>query len=272
MMESHRIASRGVDLDVVVTGYPRGRPVLFLHGVSQSSLCWSRQMTSDLAADFRLVAVDLRGHGLSGRTTHGAADARCWADDLHAVIGALHLEHPVLSGWSYGPLVMLDYLRHYGAQDLGGLQFVGGVTRLGSEKAAAVLAPEFLRLLPGLFATDVNESVRALESLLVLCFAQPLTAEEMFLMLGYNMVVQPGVRHAMLSRVVDNDDLVRTIKLPVLITHGAEDRVVSLAVTDDHRALIPHAQIQIIPGAGHAAFWDQAGAFNRQLREFADAV
>jgi hypothetical protein len=42
-----------------------GPPVLFMHGWSQSHLCWARQYQSALADEFRLVAYDLRGHGMS---------------------------------------------------------------------------------------------------------------------------------------------------------------------------------------------------------------
>jgi pimeloyl-ACP methyl ester carboxylesterase len=41
----------------------------------------------------------------------------------------------VLCGWSYGALVILDYLRHYGEDRIGGVHFVGGVTKLGSDAA-----------------------------------------------------------------------------------------------------------------------------------------
>ena len=52
-----------------------------------------------------------------------------------AIIDALKLDRPVLSGWSYGPLVILDYLRHYGEDRIGGIHFVGGITKLGSDAA-----------------------------------------------------------------------------------------------------------------------------------------
>jgi pimeloyl-ACP methyl ester carboxylesterase len=76
----------------------------------------------------------------------------------------------------------------------------------------------------------------------------------------------------MLSRSLDNDDLLPRIRTPVLITHGAEDAVVRPAVVDRHKAGIAHAQVRIMPDAGHAPFWDDAPAFNRQLREFAESL
>ena len=61
-------------LHLVETGNSSGRPILFIHGISQCWLTWSRQLSSDLAEDYRLVAVDMRGHGLSDRPREGYAD------------------------------------------------------------------------------------------------------------------------------------------------------------------------------------------------------
>src|SRR5215471_3585861 len=126
-MKSHRIAGGGgAELNVVECGNPQGRAILFLHGVSQCWLQWSRQLDSRLEADYRLVAMDMRGHGLSDKPAEGYSEAKLWADDIHAVIQVLKLDRPVLSGWSYGALVFLDYVRHYGEERIGGLHFVGG--------------------------------------------------------------------------------------------------------------------------------------------------
>jgi pimeloyl-ACP methyl ester carboxylesterase len=46
--------------------------------------------------------------------------------------------------------------------------------------------------------------------------------------------------------------------------------VVKLCVVDRHKARMPHAQIDIMAGVGHAPFWDDSLAFNRRLREFAE--
>ena len=273
-MENHKITSGGgIQLHVVETDNSKGRPIMFLHGLSQCWLTWSRQMNSDLAADFRLVAMDIRGHGLSDRPREGYADSRLWADDVNAAIQALRLDHPILCGWSYGPLIILDYIRHYGEDGIGGINFVGGITKLGSDEAISVLTPEFLSLVPGFFATGAEESVRSLESLIRLCFAQELSAEDRYLMLGYGVSVPPYVRQALLSRSLDNDDLLPRIRKPVLIMQGAEDPVVKLSAVDQHKAGgLTHAQIQIVPSMGHAPFWDDAAAFNQRLRAFSASL
>jgi non-heme chloroperoxidase len=223
-----------------------------------------------LARDHRLVAIDLRGHGLSDKPRDAYGDSRLWADDLRAVMEALNLDRPVLCGWSYGPLVILDYLRHYGEDRIGGIHFVGGITKLGSDAAMSVITPEFLSLVPGFSTTDAEESVRSLESSLRLCFVQQPSASDLYLMLGYNVSVPPHVRQALLSRVIDNDDLLPRIRKPVLITQGAKDAIVKPEVVDQHKAAIAHAQIDIMPDAGHAPFWEDSSAFNQRLRAFVE--
>jgi len=272
-MRHHTIAGGGSTLlHLVETGNPRGQPIFFIHGFSQCWLAWGRQLNSDLARDYRLVAMDMRGHGSSDKPAEGYDDSRLWADDVDAAIRELDLDQPVLCGWSYGPLVILDYIRHHGEERIGGIHFVDAITKLGSEAAVSVLTPEFLGLVPGFFSRDAEESVRSLETLLRLCFAQEPAATDLYTMLGYNVSVPPFVRQALFSRAFDNDDLLPTIAKPVLITHGAEDAIVRKEVVEQHRAGLPNAKIDIMAGAGHAPFWDDAAGFNRRLAAFCEEV
>ena len=272
-MKHHAITGGGgVQLHLVETGNSSGRPILFIHGFSQCWLAWSRQLTSDLADRFRLVAMDMRGHGLSEKPRDSYADSKAWAGDVDAVIQGLNLDRPVLCGWSYGTLVILDYVRHYGEEAIGGMSFAGGITKLGSDEANSVITPEFLSLVPGFFTSDVEESAHSLRSLLRLCLAQEPSAEDLYLMLGYNLSVPPYVRQALFSRSFDNDDLLPRLRKPVLIVHGAQDAIVKPAVVDQHRAGLAHAQVEMMPNVGHAPFWEDAAAFNGHLRTFCERL
>jgi pimeloyl-ACP methyl ester carboxylesterase len=270
-MKHHMVSGGGgTQLHVVETGNASGRPIVFIHGFSQCRLAWSRQMNSDLADGYRLVAMDLRGHGLSEKPREGYTDSRLWADDVNAAISALGLDRPILCGWSYGPLVILDYVRHYGEDGISGVHFVDAISKLGSDEAMSVLTPEFLNLVPGFFATDVEESVRSLESLLRMCFVHEPSAADLYLMLGYNLSVPPFVRQALLSRTLDNDDLLQKIRKPVLITHGVDDAVVKPAAVGQHKTRMPHAQVHLMANVGHAPFSDDTASFNRRLRAFSE--
>jgi non-heme chloroperoxidase len=105
-----------------------------------------------------------------------------------------------------------------------------------------------------------------------MCFTQELSPEDLYLMLGYNLSVPPYVRQALFSRSVDNDDLLPTIRKPVLIVHGAQDANLKLAIVDQHKAGLAHAQVQVMPGVGHAPFWDDAAGFNGHLRAFCERL
>jgi len=272
-MRRHRIeGGGGIGLNVVETGNASGRPILFIHGFSQCWLSWRRQMKSDLAGNYRLLAMDMRGHGLSDKPGDGYGDSALWAHDLHAVIQSLALDQPILCGWSYGPLVILDYIRHHGDDAIGGIHFVGGITQLGSEEATSFLTPEFLGLVPGFFALDLETSARSLESLLRLCLTTELSAEDLYLMLGFNLSVPAYVRQALLSRSIDNDDVLPRIRKPVLLMHGTGDAVVRPSVVDRHKAGMNHAEVQMMAGMGHAPFWDDAATFNARLRAFAQSL
>ena len=272
-MKDHTVVGGGgVKLHLVETGKPNGRPILFIHGFSQSWMAWNKQLASDLADDFRLVAMDLRGHGLSDKPSDGYGESKLWAEDVDAAIKGLRLDHPVLCGWSYGPLVILDYIRHYGEAEIGGAIFVGGITKLGSDAAISVLTPEFLGLMPGFVSSDVNEIVPAMQSLIRLCFATELSPEEMYRMVGYNVSVPPYVRKGMFTRSFDNDDLLPQMRKPLLIVHGAQDGIVKKEIVEQHKAGVGHAKVEVMAGTGHAPFWDDVAGFNRRVRDFAAGV
>jgi pimeloyl-ACP methyl ester carboxylesterase len=102
MVNSHKITGGGnISLHVVETGNPKGRPILFIHGFSQCWLAWNRQLNSDLADDFRLVAMDMRGHGLSDKPREGYIDSRPWADDVNAV---MRLSISIARSFVVGPM------------------------------------------------------------------------------------------------------------------------------------------------------------------------
>ncbi len=267
-MRAHRVTGGGgVGLHVVEAGRPSGRPILFVHGFSQCHLVWMRQLASPLAEELRLVALDLRGHGLSDKPRDAYGEAQLWADDLQAVIDQLALERPVLVGWSFGGVVLCDYLRCHGEGEIAATSFVGALTKLG-EESMAFIAPDYLPVIPGCFARDVEESVAAMRTMVrMLVFEEPKPAD-FYAWLGFNVVVPPHVRETMVARSVSNDDVLSRLERPVLITHGEQDALVLPTAAHHSAARIPHARISLYPRTGHSPFWEQPERFNRELADF----
>jgi pimeloyl-ACP methyl ester carboxylesterase len=184
----------------------------------------------------------------------------------------LDLNRPVLSGWSYGGLIICDYLQAYGEDSIAGTNLVGAVTKIGSEAAMALIGSELRDLVPGFFSYDVEESTSTLQQFLRLCvYAEP-APEDLYFFLGYNVIVPPYVRQGLFSRIRSHDHLLPQIRKPVLITHGQEDAIVLPAAAEQHAAAIKHAQLSLYPQVGHAPFWEAPERFNRELRTFVEAL
>ena len=271
-VRNHRVrGGAGVEIHVTETGNEEARPVLFIHGVSQCGLSWRRQLHSDLRQNLRLVTMDLRGHGQSAKPDEGYEKSVLWAEDVHAVITALRLDRPILCGWSYGGIVVGDYLRTYGEQALGGVALVAASSRLG-EAAIPFLGRGFLATLPGLFSTDVSECTATLEDFLRLNTAGEPEPEDFYLAVGYNAMVPPGVRQAMMTRDINHDDLLARLALPTLIVHGLEDQIVLPVMSHHHVGLVPHAKVSFYPGVGHCPFSESTQRFNEEMLAFASAL
>ncbi|MFC6725770.1 alpha/beta fold hydrolase, partial [Halobium palmae] len=169
-MRTHTVrGGDGVSLHVAETGDPDGRPILFVHGYSQSHRSWTRQFESSLADEFRLVAPDNRGHGLSEKPRGGYDRPDLWAAALRAVVETLDLDDVVLDGWSYAGLIVLDYLASHGTDQVAGVNLVSAISKMGTEAATALLDPGYVDLLPRLGSDDAEESVAALVEFLRRC-------------------------------------------------------------------------------------------------------
>ncbi len=259
----------GVVLAVQEWGNPSGPEILFIHGFSQSSLSWSRQVKSDLAKEFRMVTFDLRGHGNSDKPLVAEAyrESRRWADDIDAIIKQVGLRKPVLVGWSYGGRVMNDYLTHYGDGGIAGLDYVAAT----STTKPGVLGPG-LRFLAAMTSEDLATNIEATQKFLIACFKIQPSAEDMATVLAYNMMVPPKVRGFLGGRPANYDDVLSRVKVPVLVTQGREDQVVLPAMSEHTLSVIKHAKGVFYDGVGHSSFYEVPDRFNADLAAFVRSV
>ena len=165
MMKSHTVkGAAGVNLHVREFGKSTGFPILLIHGWSQSHLCWSKQYQSALKDEARIVALDLRGHGMSDvpLQTDQYTDGDKWAADIAAVIDELALIKPILVGWSYGGYIISDYVRRKGQDKIAGINFVAAAVVLGPKAFGSLLGPGFLENAPGACQDDLPTSITAI--------------------------------------------------------------------------------------------------------------
>ena len=259
----------GLRLHVREWGNADGPPILFIHGLSQSHLCWARQYHSALAEEFRLVAYDLRGHGMSQAPLEPEhyTDATLWAADLAAIIDQLGLDRPVLVGWSYGGFIICDYLRNHGQDRIGAIDLVGGVVTLGPAAFGTLIGPGFLDHFPAATADDLPTNIRGMRGLVKGWPARPYPPEELETLLCSAMTVPARIRANLAARQIDGDDVLRTLNVPLLVTHGRADTVVLPAMAEHVLATCPTAEASWYDGVGHTPFLEQPERFNRELAD-----
>ncbi|HEY8367976.1 MAG TPA: alpha/beta hydrolase [Thermodesulfobacteriota bacterium] len=271
-MGTHTVrGAGGVDLRVHEWGRPGGAPILFVHGWSQSHLCWMKQRAGPLAERFRLVAPDLRGHGGSDAPLEAAqyVDGDLWADDVAAIIDRLALDRPILVAWSYGGLVVCDYLRKHGQDAIAGVDFVGGAVALGPGAFGSLIGPGFLDHAPGACDADLATSIAAIRRFLKACTAQPLAQDDFEVALAFTMAVRPQVRAFLLQREVDFAPVLARLTVPVLVSHGRADTLTLPAMADYITAHCRSARTSWYEGVGHAPFLEAPERFDRELARFA---
>lgn len=102
---SHAHPSPGVSIDYFAAG--EGRALALVHGITESRRTWDPLLAPLLAAGYRVIAVDLRGHGASSKV--GPYDLATMAADLGAVLQAEGVDDALLVGHSLGGAVASAY-------------------------------------------------------------------------------------------------------------------------------------------------------------------
>jgi len=270
-MKIHSITGGGgLRLHVREWGQADGPPILFIHGLSQNHLCWAKQYDSALAEEFRLVAFDLRGHGMSETPLEARhyTDGQLWADDLAAIIEGLGLDRTVLVGWSYGPFVISDYIRAYGQDRVSAINAVAGLFKLGEAAFGTFIGPGFLDHFAGLTDDDLPTNISAVRSFVRTCAVRPVAPEDLETAMCWSMAVPAAIRANLAARQVDCDDVLRALEVPLHVTHGRADTVVLPAMAEHILAICPTAEVSWYDG-GHVPFLEEPDRFNQELAALA---
>lgn len=266
---SHFIRVQGVDLHCLEWGTPTAPPLLLLHGGAAHAHWWDH-IAPAFAQDYRVLALDLRGHGDSGWFVPPAYEVEDYVADVAEVMTALNLVRPVLIGHSLGGFVAMA-CAIAAPQAVRALVVVDIGTRLGGSR--------FLRLLravPPPVYRDEADLLSRFRLLPVETSASPALLREI-------------ARHSVRAQVdgslrlkCDRATLTRgprdlraqlaQIHCPTLFVRGEKSDNVSAATLHTLATCCPRAQGVAIEGAGHHVFLDQPEAFLRAVQTFLGAV
>lgn len=260
----------GLQIAVTTAGNPEGPALVFMHSLMGSTMNWEKQFTSDLAKTHRLVSIDMRGHGASAKPINAGAytDPRLHAEDIAAAIKASGVEKPTLVAWAYGGLNVMDYVRHYGTDNISGIVLVEANGGLEPTPEPAK-TPEYHARIARAQSSDLA-TIRqwTWEFGDYLMRAGPLPQEEAEIIRTSAMMVPHWVRAAMRNRPTDNSDLAERLDVPVLFVVTVEEGI-GREMIERIAGKLADARIATIPNGGSLSFWYETERFNQIVAEFA---
>ncbi|MEE9204439.1 MAG: alpha/beta fold hydrolase [Nitrospirales bacterium] len=255
-------------LTLAYTDEGKGTPVVFVHGFPLNRNMWAPQVQA-LSRQYRVITVDLRGHGES--------DAPLWrstmeqfADDLTGVLDHLSIQQAVMAGLSMGGYILFAFYRKY-ANRVNALILSDTRAQPDTDEGRAGrfnMAQSAYTQGSGAIA-DVMLSK-------LLCPASLQTRPELVQQVrGMITAMTLGGIAGDLMGMADRPDsvpLLSMIACPTLIIVGELDPATPPSDARLMSEQIPGAQLKIIPGAAHLPNLEQPEAFNDAVRSFLASI
>jgi len=262
---SHVIKSGDAEIFYWTVG--DGPPVVLLHPFPAHHEFWL-PVAEQLAARYRIILPDLRGHGESG-IGDGPATMEKHAGDLARVLDDADVGRAPLIGVSIGGYVLFEFWRNYrGRVAALGLSNTKAPADNPEARAARLQAaadvlergiePFFETMIPRLLGKTTPEACPDLVD----------GALRMMRKMSPEDIAQ--VQRGMAERP-DSVETLKTINVPTLIVTGDEDILTGVNEAELMRLRIAGSQMRVIPKAGHYSPWEQPGEVARLLRQFLSA-
>jgi len=241
--QSGYVSVNGIRLYYAAVG--EGSPVVLLHSGLANSDWWGNQVKV-LAMHQRVILLDSRGHGRSGRNTKGFS-YDLMADDVLVLLDKLKVSKADMVGWSDGAIIGLDLaIRH--PNRVGKIFAFGANTSTSGLIAGAENTPTF----SAYFARVAQEYTR--------------------------LSPTPGELNAFIAQISKmwesepnwTDAQLRSIKSLVWVVDGDHEEAIKRSHSEYIAATIPGAGLLILPGVGHFAPLQDADMFNAAVLQFLD--
>ena len=245
--------------DTVVEISGEGPVLVFVHGFTTTATFWREQIAS-FSPRFRVVRINLPGHGISPRPEGREYTIDAFARDVLKVYEALEIRQSVLVGLSMGGTIAQHFvLKH---PSLVQVLALVGATPHG-------LGPD-VNVVNVLGAIDELGVIPASQNVIERSFGSG--AAQDLIDFGKREVAQTPAfvaRQAIISlNASDSRSRLRDIDVPTLVVVGDEDIITPPAESAVLADGIPNSQLEIIAGAGHFPMLEKPQDFNRLLSEF----
>ena len=262
------LADDGVRLDYTEYGDPAGRPVVLLAGFKAAATSWYYQVPALEKAGYRVLAVDIRGHGLAERPAAVDMDRR--GLDVRDVLEGLDLQHVILVGGSMGASTIWSYVAQCGTDRL-------SVAVTVDQTPKMLNTPDWPHGFYGynLAKRDTYFAERIPDT----GMGTPIAKRGMRLvrllraMKGGEKAMTPG-ELALLHDHATRDwrPVIAIADLPVLFVAGQDSEFWPASHAAACAVLAPMGDSIVLAADGHAANIEQPKAFNQTLLSFLSAA
>ncbi len=240
----------GTSIRVRDTGDPHAPAVIFLHGFGSSLETWEPWARS-LSAHYRVLRFDLPGSGLSEPDRTGDySDTRSLAL-IADLMDRLGIENAALVGNSMGGRIAWRFAAAYPSR-VRKLVLISpdGFASPGFEYGKAPQVPAVLKLMKYFLPRSL------MRSNLAAAYADPARLSDSVVDRYYDLLLAPGNRAAMISRMQQSIleepiPLLRKLETPTLLLWGKQDRLIPFTNSADYLSALPHANLVEFPDLGH---------------------
>lgn len=267
----HDLPARdGGTLHVIEKG--AGRSLVLLHGITLRSDVWAPQL-HQLADRFRVIAVDLRGHGRSTAGTDGYGIGRL-AADLATVLEDLDLHDAIVVGHSMGGMTVMAFCGDFPevlAERVAGCVFLA--TRAHQvfppyvDRGVRALLTRGQRLVDGGSALPARATVTT--RMARLAFGEHPSPKAVGIVAAMGQAMEPAALLPSLAGLADHDarDALRATHTPSLVVVGTRDLLTPVPSARHLARLLPDAELVVLPKAGHQLMQERPD----ELAELVDA-
>jgi len=256
------LQTNGINLNYHEQG--QGESLLFLHGLGSQGEDWAFQVPF-FATRYRVITVDLRGHGASDKPA-GPYSVAMMAEDVVGLLDALNIESAHIVGLSMGGMIAFQ---------------------LVVDRPERVRSMVIVNSGPALVPRNASEWLRVQQRLLLARLFGPSRTGVFLSKRLFPKPEQEFLRDQFIERWAMNDrnayvaalraiigwsvaERIGEIRCPVLVVSGDRDYT-PLDVKREYTARIPGAQFVLVEDSGHATPIDQSDVFNRSVLKFLES-
>jgi len=238
------------EMEIYYEEYGVGKPLVLLHGFGGSVQNWY-PFTDELSKHYRLIVVDLRGHGYStnpmNKFTHKEA-----ANDVFLLLEKLGINQFSAMGISTGGMILL-HMATSQPKRIDAMVLISATTHFPDQaraimrRASFETMPQTVREMYWECAKRGDEQIRQL-------------------------IAQFNAFHDNYDDMNFNAQSLSTIKARTLVVHGDRDIFFPVEIPVSLYRSIPNAELWIIPGGDHVPIYDSSVAFTSTALRFLEAA